>query len=110
MDLDKVRVYQFIMIYYPPPPPIVQVKVVHNQPYDESVEVSDGEEITSNNPTPRVLTTDQQGMYIYTHSSLLKIRRGMALTWPQPFGSGAPASMNLTSIIIHYAHQYNTKL
>lgn len=43
-----------------------KVKVVHNQPYDESVEVSDGEEITSNNPTPRVLTTDQQDSYTYT--------------------------------------------
>lgn len=27
--------------------------MVHNQPYDETVEVSDGEEVTSNNATPR---------------------------------------------------------
>ncbi|KAL5499630.1 hypothetical protein EMCRGX_G011082 [Ephydatia muelleri] len=27
--------------------------LVHNQPYDETVEVSDGEEVTSNNATPR---------------------------------------------------------
>ena len=34
--------------------------MVHNQPYDESVEVSDAEEIASNNPTPR--TGQQTGI------------------------------------------------
>ncbi len=33
--------------------------VVHNQPYDESLEVSDGEEVPSANATPRGL--DQPG-------------------------------------------------
>ncbi len=38
--------------------------MVHNQPYDESLEVSDGEEIASTNATPRGL--DQTGMSDYT--------------------------------------------
>ncbi len=37
--------------------------MVHNQPYDESLEVSDGEEIASTNATPRGL--DQTGMSDY---------------------------------------------
>lgn len=37
-------------------PLIVQMKLIQNQPYDESLEVSDGEEIASNNPTPRAST------------------------------------------------------
>ena len=39
----------------------IQMKVVHNQPYDESIDVSDGEEIASNNPTPRASTLDHTG-------------------------------------------------
>lgn len=33
---------------------VVQDNVVQNQPYDETVEVSDQEEIPSNNATPRI--------------------------------------------------------
>ena len=33
--------------------PLLQTRIIHNQPYDESLEVSDGEEITSTNATPR---------------------------------------------------------
>ena len=36
-----------------------QANVVYNQPYDERVEVSDGEEIASTNATPRGM--EQQG-------------------------------------------------
>ena len=36
----------------------LQVNIVHNQPYDESLDVSDGEEIASTNATPRDI--DQQ--------------------------------------------------
>ena len=35
--------------------------MVHNQPYDETVEISDGEEIASTNPTPRTSTIIQSG-------------------------------------------------
>lgn len=38
----------------------LQGGVVHNQPYDESLEVSDGEEVPSTNATPRAL--DQPGI------------------------------------------------
>ena len=38
-----------------------QMKIVHNQPYDESVDVSDEEEVPSTNQTPRetAAATDQ---------------------------------------------------
>ena len=32
---------------------LLQTNIVHNQPYDESVDVSDGEEVASTNATPR---------------------------------------------------------
>ena len=38
----------------------LQVQVVHNQPYDESLEVSDGEEVASNNPSPRLPPDSEQ--------------------------------------------------
>ena len=55
---------------------LMQSNVVHNQPYDESVEVSDGEDIASATASPRVPHAPppggggaQQGtrMYVYIH-------------------------------------------
>ena len=42
----RLLIYMYIIL-------LCQVNVVHNQPYDESVEVSDGEEIASTSATPR---------------------------------------------------------
>lgn len=41
----------------------MQANIIHNQPYDESLDVSDGEEIASTNATPRDID-QQQGAYI----------------------------------------------
>lgn len=56
MDPGKVSVVSPLPAHTNKPITLVswQVKLLQNQPYDESVEVSDAEEVVSTNPTPRM--------------------------------------------------------
>jgi intraflagellar transport protein 46 len=54
-----------------------KVKVVHNQPYDESVEISDGEEVASTNPTPRGQYSPQDVNGQYSNNDKIRQRSVM---------------------------------
>ena len=66
----------------------LQANIVHNQPYDESVDVSDGEEIASTSATPRG-TDAHPAAGMYGHDRILtSIRMGLGLQWWLSFEVG----------------------